>query len=88
MGGDRSYPVAGRRVVMNTIRVVWGRPPVSFVGGAYAEGCVVGRCRESRIVGYGSHLCDNGAGASSNGRGDDADGGESVGLARKLLPVT
>jgi hypothetical protein len=23
-GGDRSYPVAGRRVVTNTIRVVWG----------------------------------------------------------------
>jgi hypothetical protein len=37
MGGDRLYPVAGHRVVTNTIRVVWGAP-VLFVGGAYAEG--------------------------------------------------
>jgi hypothetical protein len=49
---------------------------------------VVGRRRESRIVGYGSYPGDDGAGASSNGGGDDADCGESVGLTRKLLPVT
>ncbi|KAJ7792345.1 hypothetical protein B0H14DRAFT_2623972 [Mycena olivaceomarginata] len=30
---------------------------------------------------------DDGAGASSSGRGGDADGGESVGLTQKLLPV-
>jgi hypothetical protein len=35
-------------------------------------------------VGYGSYPGDNSARASSNGEGDDADGGESVGLARKL----
>jgi hypothetical protein len=28
------------------------------------------------------------AGSSSNGGGDNADGGEKVGLVRKLLPVT
>jgi hypothetical protein len=39
-------------------------------------------------VGYRSYPSDNGAGASSNGRGDNVDGGESVGLAQKLLPVT
>jgi hypothetical protein len=36
--GDQSYPIAGHRVVTNTIRVV-GRPPLA--GGAYAEGRVV-----------------------------------------------
>jgi hypothetical protein len=36
---------------------------------------------------YGSYPGDNSAGASSNGRGDNADGGESIGLARKLLLV-
>jgi hypothetical protein len=40
-GGDRLYPIAGCRVVTNTICVV-GRPP--FAGGAYAEDRVVGRC--------------------------------------------
>jgi hypothetical protein len=50
--------------------------------------CVVGRSQKSQIVGNGSYLGDDGAGASSNGGGDDADGGESVGLARKLLLVT
>jgi hypothetical protein len=39
-------------------------------------------------MGYGSYLGDNSAGVSSNGGGDDADGGESVGLAWKLLLVT
>jgi hypothetical protein len=39
-------------------------------------------------MGYGPYPGDDSAGASSNGGGDDADGGESVGLARKLLPVT
>jgi hypothetical protein len=68
MGGDRLYPVAGRRAVMNTICVVWGAP-VSFVGDAYVEGRVVGRRRESRIMGYGMYPGDNGAGASSNGVG-------------------
>jgi hypothetical protein len=38
-------------------------------------------------MGYGLYLGDNSAGAISNGRGDDADGGESVGLTQKLLPV-
>jgi hypothetical protein len=37
-------------------------------------------------VRYGSYPSDDGAGASSNG-GDNVDGGESVGLAWKLLPV-
>jgi hypothetical protein len=59
-----------------------------FAGDAYVEGRVVGRRREFRIVGYGSYLGDNIPGASSNGGGDNADGRESVGLARKLLPVT
>jgi hypothetical protein len=44
--------------------------------------------RESRIVGERSYPGDDGAGARSNGRGDNADGGENIGLARKLLPVT
>jgi hypothetical protein len=59
-----------------------------FVGDVYAEGRVVGRRQESWIVGYGLYLGDNSAGASSNGGGDNVDGGESVGLAWKLLPVT
>jgi hypothetical protein len=65
-----------------------GMGSAGFIGDVYAEGRVIGRHQESRIVGYGSYPGDNSAGASSNGRGDDADGGESVGLARKLLPVT
>jgi hypothetical protein len=73
--------------VTNTICVVWGAP-VSFVGGVYAEGRIVGRRRESRVVGYGLYPGDDSAGASSNGGGDDADGGENVGLVQKLLPVT
>jgi hypothetical protein len=68
---DQLYPVSDAE--FSAIRVVWG---VSvFVGGAYAEGRVVGRRRESRIMGYGSHPCGDGAGASSNGWGDDADVG-------------
>jgi hypothetical protein len=44
-GGDRSYPVAGHRVVTNTVRV-WGAP------GSWR--ChVIGRRQESRIVGNG-----------------------------------
>jgi hypothetical protein len=39
-------------------------------------------------VGYGSYLGDDSAGASSNDGEDDADGGGSIGLAWKLLPVT
>jgi hypothetical protein len=49
---------------------------------------VIGRRRESQIMGYGLYPGDDGAGVSSNGGGDDADGGESIGLTRKLLPVT
>jgi hypothetical protein len=58
------------------------------VGNVYAEGRIIGRRRESRIMGFGSYPGDNSAGASSNGGGDNVDGGESVGLAQKLLPVT
>jgi hypothetical protein len=39
-------------------------------------------------VGNRSYPGDEGVGARSNGWGDDADGGENIGLARKLLPVT
>jgi hypothetical protein len=35
-------------------------------------------------VGYGLYPGDDSAGASSNGGGDNVDGGESVGLVRKL----
>jgi hypothetical protein len=61
----------------------------SFVGDAYAEGRLpAAKAPRSQIVGYRSYLGDDGAGASSNGGGDDADGGENIGLAWKLLPVT
>jgi hypothetical protein len=46
------------------------------------------KARESWIVGHRSYPGDDGAGAGSNGGEDNADGGESVGLARKLLLVT
>jgi hypothetical protein len=80
-GRDGLYPVAGHRVVTNTM---WY--------GEHQSRCVRGgsnrrKVSESRIVGYGSHLGDDGAGASLNGGGDDVDSGESAGLARKLLPV-
>jgi hypothetical protein len=39
-------------------------------------------------VGNRSYPGDDGTRASSNGVEDDADGGESVGLAQKLLLVT
>jgi translation elongation factor EF-G len=44
----------------------------------------------SRVLDHGVRVVsgDNGAEVSSNGGGDNADGGESVGLAQKLLPVT
>jgi hypothetical protein len=35
-----------------------------------------------------SYPGDDGAGARSNSGGDDANGGENIGLARKLLLVT
>jgi hypothetical protein len=34
-----------------------GRPP--FARGVYVEGRVAGRRRESQILGYGSHPCDD-----------------------------
>jgi hypothetical protein len=67
--------------VTNTIRVVWG----AFVGGAYAEGHLVGGVPDCEVQIVSG---DNSAGAGSNGRGDDVDGGESVGLTQKLLSVT
>jgi hypothetical protein len=48
-------------------------------------------CRKaSRVPDRGEQLYpgDDGTGARSNGGGDDADGGENIGLTRKLLPVT
>lgn len=86
MALDQSYPVAGHQVVMNTIRVVWGAP-ISLVEDTYAEGHIVGRRQESQIVGYGLYPGDDSAGASCNGGGDNADGGESIGLAWKLLLI-
>jgi hypothetical protein len=71
------------------IHVVWGAP-VSFVGGAYTEGRLLAtHCRKG-VPDRGERLYpgDDGAGARSNGRGDDVDGGENIGVARKLLPVT
>jgi hypothetical protein len=46
--------------------------------------------RGSRVPAHGerSYPGDDGTGARSNGGGDDADGGENVGLAQKLLLVT
>jgi hypothetical protein len=47
-------------------------------------------CRKaSRVPGRGKRLYPggDGTGARLNGGEDDADGGENVGLARKLLPV-
>jgi hypothetical protein len=52
-----------------------GRGPVISCGRRVVRGL-----RESWIV-------ENGTGARSNGGGDDADGGENIGLAWKLLPV-
>jgi hypothetical protein len=80
IGGDGSYPVAGRRVVTNAVRVVWGAP------GSW-RCSVVGRHRESPDHGEWSYLGDNGAGARSNSRGDNVNGGENIVLARKLLLV-
>jgi hypothetical protein len=83
--------ITGRRVVMCAICVVWGAP-VSFIRDVYTEGHspATHRRKESRAQDPGEQLYpgDDGVGASLSGRGDDADGGESVGLARKLLPVT
>jgi hypothetical protein len=48
------------------------------------------RCRKvSRVPDRGEwpYPGDDGAGVRSNSGGDDADGGENVGLTRKLLPV-
>jgi hypothetical protein len=39
-------------------------------------------------MGYRPYLDDDSAGASSDGGGDNVDGGESISVARKLLPVT
>jgi hypothetical protein len=54
------------------------------------EGCSLATCRRRGVLDRGerSYPGDDGAGARSNGRGDDADGGENVGLTQKLLPVT
>jgi hypothetical protein len=48
------------------------------------------RRRASRVPDRGeqSYPGDDGTGARSNGGGDNADGGENIGLAQKLLPVT
>jgi hypothetical protein len=79
MTGERSYPVGGHRVTTNTVCVV------------EAPGCW--RCRVcgkvSRVPGHGerSYPGDDSTGARSNGGEDDADGGENIGLAQKLLPV-
>jgi hypothetical protein len=73
------------------IHVVWG-VPVLFVRDAYMEGrSPATHCKKELRVqdpGERSYPADNGAGASSSGRGDNADGRERVGLAGKLLPVT
>jgi hypothetical protein len=44
----------------------------------------------SRVSGHGAwtYPSDDGTGARSNGGEDDAHGGENIGLAQKLLPVT
>jgi hypothetical protein len=73
-----------------TIHVVWG-VSVSFIGDAYTVGRspATHRKKGSRVQDSGErlYLGDNGAGASSNGGADNVDGGESIGLALKLLPV-
>jgi hypothetical protein len=59
--------------------VVWGAP-VSFIGDAYTEGHspAMRHRKGSRVQDPGERLYpgDNGAGVSSNGGGDDVDGGE------------
>jgi hypothetical protein len=76
--------------VISAICVVRGAL-VSFVGNVYTEGrsSATRHKKELRVQDPGeqSYPGDNGAGASSSGGGDNADGGESVGLARKLLLV-
>jgi hypothetical protein len=74
---------------MCAIRVVWGAP-VSLIQGAYTEGHSSAARRRKGVPDRGeqSYPGDKGAGARSNGGGDDADGGENIGLAQKLLPVT
>jgi hypothetical protein len=80
--------ITGRWVGTCAIHVVWGAL-VPFVGEAYMEGrSLVTHCRKGAPDrGEWSYPGDNGAGARSNGGGDNADGGENIGLARKLLPV-
>jgi hypothetical protein len=55
----------------------------------YRGSLVATRCRKG-VSGRGerSYPGDDGAGARSNGGEDGADGGENIGLAWKLLPVT